>query len=154
MGNDNENVLSLDDAVNALDHGIDGHWTKGGLPDVEALQAMTGNKAITRKMIGEIAPDLVRVAPQDDAEAEITALEIVDAVDGDAVLLAEAFWQASNAPRYQRNSFVKNMALGYANVAVPMKDLQGRLDNQTTIREERRAKREEQREADGVTGDE
>lgn len=49
-------------AVDGLDHANDEHWTKGGLPSVEAVIAALGAD-VTRAEIEAAAPAAVRVKP-------------------------------------------------------------------------------------------
>lgn len=51
--------LTLDQALAALDHADDLHWTKAGLPDLTVLKELTG-KVVTRKELNAAHPDFVR----------------------------------------------------------------------------------------------
>jgi hypothetical protein len=46
-------------AITALDPKDDGHWTKGGLPDVNVLAKAIG-KRLTRAAVDDAAPDAKR----------------------------------------------------------------------------------------------
>jgi hypothetical protein len=49
----------ITDAIGALDHTDDSHWTNAGLPAVDALSTLLG-RTVTRKEINEAAPDFMR----------------------------------------------------------------------------------------------
>lgn len=41
-------AMTLLDAINSLDPDVDANWTEGGLPDVDVIERLTGNKWISR----------------------------------------------------------------------------------------------------------
>lgn len=47
-------------ALTKLDATKDEHWTGQGLPSVEAVRELSGNKDVSRQDIGELAPNLNR----------------------------------------------------------------------------------------------
>lgn len=47
-------------ALAQLDNANDEHWTKGGLPDIKAIEALMGDKPTTRAEVEAVAPDLKR----------------------------------------------------------------------------------------------
>lgn len=54
-------AVEISTAVGLLDAKTDAHWTKAGLPAVEAVAELTG-KTVTREAITEAAPDAKRPA--------------------------------------------------------------------------------------------
>lgn len=58
---DEEKAQAIKDAVDALDKGVDAHWTKGGLPSVETVKETVGFD-VTRKDIEAVAPGFIRPA--------------------------------------------------------------------------------------------
>jgi hypothetical protein len=57
-------VTTLKQALKTLDPSNDEHWTTGGLPRMEVLEALVG-KELTRADVEEVAPDLKRsTAPE------------------------------------------------------------------------------------------
>ena len=51
--------MKLLDALKALNHNEDAHWTKDGKPDLNAVTEKTGRR-ITRVMVLRVAPELNR----------------------------------------------------------------------------------------------
>lgn len=43
-----------------LDNANDEHWTKSGLPDMKAIEALMGDKSITRAEVETVTPNLKR----------------------------------------------------------------------------------------------
>jgi hypothetical protein len=63
-------VTTLKQALKTLDPANDEHWTSGGLPRMETLEALVG-KELTRADVEEAAPDLKRSnAPEPKAAAD------------------------------------------------------------------------------------
>lgn len=54
----------LEAALKSLDPKNDEHWTGDGLPRMDALHELTGNAELTRKQVGEAAPNFTRDNPQ------------------------------------------------------------------------------------------
>lgn len=69
-GNDGDDPIAerLQQALTKLDHANDDHWTANGKPRIDAVEALFGGAGVTRKDIDRIAPDLVRVVGEAEAE--------------------------------------------------------------------------------------
>lgn len=52
LGGEDESKLSLDDALEKLNHDDDAHWTKSGMPDLNVLKEFTG-RAVKRSEVPE-----------------------------------------------------------------------------------------------------
>ncbi len=67
--------MELLEALSALDHDNDEHWTAMGLPRVEIVAEMIGNEELKRADIQAITPDLVRTIESKEVKSESTLEE-------------------------------------------------------------------------------
>lgn len=81
MNPDEQNNMSMVDALNSLDHGNDDHWTKDGKPSLGVLEELTGGK-YSRKEIDENYPQYLRSKDEDPEELPQEVNQ--EAEDGDA----------------------------------------------------------------------
>lgn len=51
--------MTLEEALESLDHSDDAHWTQSGLPDLNVIKELTG-KQIKRSEVEAVAPELTR----------------------------------------------------------------------------------------------
>ncbi len=70
---DNGDNDALSGAIFQLDDGIDDHWTKAGVPNVNHLQNITGLKNLTRKQVEAIS-DRQRITKEDTPAPKTTPL--------------------------------------------------------------------------------
>lgn len=59
--------MEVREALEKLDHANNDHWTKAGMPSVEAVKEIAGNDEISREDIDAAWPELVR-KPQENSE--------------------------------------------------------------------------------------
>lgn len=66
--------MAILDALLALDVGNDEHWTADGLPRMDAVEALTGEKGITRQQVTAAKPGFSRaiaITAQEEGEGEL-----------------------------------------------------------------------------------
>lgn len=87
--------------------------------------------------IAELEAELAAKDEQASDEGDPDGIDL-----SDPLALLEAAWQASNADKYRRNSYVTNICRSWANVAPEARDLQARQDQRTQAREKSRKENE------------
>jgi hypothetical protein len=97
---------AIEGALDKLDEGNDNHWTKLGLPSIEAVNALmsrvdAGDEKASRSMIEAVRPGFVRYMAVDEPERD-DGLVNVDEEDVPApvknpIVLMEEFCQAMQA---------------------------------------------------------
>jgi len=58
--------ITIADSLALLDPENDDHWTKGGLPRMNVIEALVGDKTITREDVSEARHGLCRQALRDE----------------------------------------------------------------------------------------
>ena len=64
--------MEIKQALAQLDHNDDAHWTEDGLPRVDVVAGLTGDKGLKRSDITNAAPDLVRGSKKAEASQDDT----------------------------------------------------------------------------------
>lgn len=116
---------------------LEGRYQNGDISFTDAVMLAVNNLVDLSKEVAGDEPDaeMEQDRPATRDEMINQAMQITG---NDALILAEAFWRASGGERYQRNSAVKNMALGYAQVQEGMKTHQDRIDTKLAAAAKRR----------------
>lgn len=64
--------MDLKQALSKLNHQDDSHWTSDGLPRIDILAELTGDKELTRKAVTEASPQLTRESFAEALEEEVS----------------------------------------------------------------------------------
>lgn len=138
-----ENEVDITSALEQLNLEDDSQWTSDGLPKIDVMRELTGDKDLTRKQLTEAAPQFTRDTaskepePEQDIEANPTDLiKSLDVKIADLMVQRDDIDNEINKLSIERDSFQETKFRDSSSKA----GMQGRLDyiaQQNKTREEK-----------------